>query len=234
MKKGIFRRSLSSREIIFGLLLIPVHAYVVPSIVLYIISLFNITGLSDAKLNLICYLFSFVLVLIFLGRYLKAMFSVMLDSPFRLLFVTVIGFVIYLILSLVVSAIFKKFAPAGLLNPNNEAITGALRGSGAVALMLSLVIAPVTEETLFRGVVFGSLRPYSRVLAYAVSFALFALYHLWRSLLHGFDTSLLWCALQYLPGSLALAFCYEQSGCIYSSVLLHAMINAMSVLSIAF
>ncbi len=233
MKKGTFRRSLSSREIVFGLLLIPVHAYVVPRLVLSLISLLNITGLSDAKFNLICYLFSFVLVLIFLGRYLRAMFSAMLDSPFRLLLATVIGFVIYLILSLIVSAILKKFAPE-LSNPNNEAITGALKGSGAVALILALVIAPVTEETLFRGVVFGSLRPYSRILAFALSFALFALYHLWRSLLQGFDTSLLWCALQYLPASLALAFCYERSGCIYSSVLLHAMINAMSVLSIAF
>ena len=97
-----------------------------------------------------------------------------------------------------------------------------------VMLAVSVVFAPVIEETLVRGVVFGTIRPASRVLAYIVSALLFTLMHNWQYFgLHPFLSILLSC-LPYIPASVALAWVYEKAGTIWAPITLHALINAMS------
>ena len=44
---------------------------------------------------------------------------------------------------------------------------------------VSIFLVPIVEEMLFRGVVFGSIRPRSRLWAYVVSVAAFSVYHVW-------------------------------------------------------
>lgn len=109
--------------------------------------------------------------------------------------------------------------------PNDAAIM-ALQGFDArVVKAVSIFLAPVLEETLMRGVVFGTLRRVHRVAAYAVSVLLFAYCHVW---MHAPEGLMFWLAIvQYIPVSIALCNCYERSGSIWSPVLLHMFINAM-------
>ncbi len=90
---------------------------------------------------------------------------------------------------------------------------------------ISVLLAPVVEETLFRGVVFGSLRRKNAFLGYLVSSLLFSIYHLWSYLLADFHPSLLWYLLQYLPAGLVLGWTYDYSKTLFAPIFLHMMIN---------
>ena len=95
--------------------------------------------------------------------------------------------------------------------------------------MLSIALAPIVEEPLFRGLIFGGIRPKSRVLAYIVSAALFSLYHVWQYVALTGDFSLLIYCLLYVPVSVGLAWAYDRSGSIWSPMVMHAIINAVSL-----
>lgn len=96
-----------------------------------------------------------------------------------------------------------------------------------------ILAAPFMEEVLFRGVVFGGLRNNSRWIAYLVSSLLFAAMHVWQAAgifpsvenLPLMSQSL----IQYLVPGLVLAWTYERSGTLWTSVALHAAANALAV-----
>lgn len=109
--------------------------------------------------------------------------------------------------------------------PNDSAIM-ALQGFDLrVVKAVSLFLAPVLEETLMRGVVFGTLRMVNRPAAYSVSVLLFVYCHVW---LYAPEGAAFWLTLvQYIPVSIALCRSYERSGSIWAAIMLHMFINAM-------
>ena len=113
--------------------------------------------------------------------------------------------------------------------PNNDAVTGLARTDYKRMIAVAVLMAPLVEECLFRGVVFGTIRPKSRSWAYAASIALFSLYHVWQYVLVYQDPKLLLSALAYVPVSAALTFCYEQTRSIWPPVFFHMCINALSL-----
>lgn len=102
--------------------------------------------------------------------------------------------------------------------PNNDAVTGLAKVDYKRMTAVAVLMAPLVEECLFRGVVFGTIRPHSRFWAYAVSIALFSLYHVWQYVIVYSDPKLLLSALAYVPVSAALTFCYEQTRSIWPPV----------------
>ena len=91
---------------------------------------------------------------------------------------------------------------------------------------------PLVEESLFRGVVFGSLYRKSRLLAYVGSVGLFCVYHIWQFAAAYGDPALLLYAVQYLPVSIALCWLYERTGSVWSPIFLHMLLNGLSVMTI--
>ena len=100
-----------------------------------------------------------------------------------------------------------------------------------VSYLIALVtmLLGVEEETLFRGVVFQSLRRKGRVLAYVVSGGLFCLYHVWSYALAEGNALLLLYALQYVPVTLIMTWVYERSGSLWTSVFFHSSYNFLSL-----
>ena len=99
-------------------------------------------------------------------------------------------------------------------------------------LLLLLVLIPVVEETLFRGLVFGSLRSLSVPLAYAVTILLYALSMVWRYAMELHDPRYLLLAVRYLPLSAAYTWCYDNGGSVWACVVLHALVNGLMLLFI--
>ena len=93
---------------------------------------------------------------------------------------------------------------------------------------VTIILAPIIEETLVRGLVFGSLHRTSRWLAYIVSCFLFVFMHNWQYFGLYPALSILLSCLPYIPASVALAWVYEKGGTIWAPITLHALINAMS------
>lgn len=94
-------------------------------------------------------------------------------------------------------------------------------------LTLILLLIPVVEETLFRGLVYGSLRGYSRDLAFAVGTIFYALAAVWRYALEWGSPRYLLLGLLYLPKSAALTWCYDRGGSVWSCVVLHGLLNGV-------
>lgn len=90
--------------------------------------------------------------------------------------------------------------------------------------LLAVIVAPLTEELIFRGYLYGVMRKYAgRLAAIFVSSCLFAAIHQ---------------HLAAFPGLflLAVALClvYEATGCLLVSIVMHALFNLIGVLAAIF
>lgn len=102
--------------------------------------------------------------------------------------------------------------------------------SPAATAVIVVVLMPLIEEVLFRGLVFSALRRYSRAMAWAASVLLFMLYSVWTFAVAYGDARYLLLAFRYLPMALALTWCYDRGGSVWSAAALHAVINAIALI----
>ena len=113
-------------------------------------------------------------------------------------------------------------------NLNDTTISAQIDDAPHMTLLIVIFLAPFVEEVLFRGLVFGNLKSKSRALAYAVSCLLFALLHVWQFAVVKQDVTYFLLMIQYLVPWLVLAWAYDHSGTLWSSIALHAAANALS------
>ena len=113
-------------------------------------------------------------------------------------------------------------------NLNDTTISAQIDDAPHMTLLIVIFLAPFVEEVLFRGLVFGNLKGKSRILAYAVSCLLFALLHVWQFAVVKQDVTYFLLMIQYLVPGLVLAWAYDHSGTLWSSIALHAAANALS------
>ena len=95
-------------------------------------------------------------------------------------------------------------------------------------LVCSVFLAPLVEETLVRGLLFGVIRRKSRVMAYVVTIVFFAVMHVWQYLLTENVWPVLLAAVQYIPAGIALGWTYEKSNNIWAPIFMHMIVNAIS------
>ena len=223
-----FVNMLSRSQMRIGWCWLVIHAVALPFI-LSAFAEFAETPMSEGQVNLLYYVISFAFVMLFLGKFLRRSFDVLCDRIVFCLVVMVSGVVVYYALSYL-AALILVLAEGGLPeeNPNNAAIAGvALRDFG-IMRAVSIFIAPIVEEVLFRGVAFGSMRKYSRFSAYVISIALFCIYHVWQYVLVSEDWTLLIYMVQYIAPGFVLARIYERSGSIWPAIFFHMGVNAFS------
>ena len=96
----------------------------------------------------------------------------------------------------------------------------------------TVILVPITEECLVRGMIFGPICRKSPLLAYVVSAAVFAGLHLiagigsvsWVTTLQNF--------LGYLPSGIVLGWMYQRTGTIAGPIFLHCFMNLIANLAI--
>ena len=220
---------MKKREKIAGWIYLPIHAVLMSLIILPAIAvLLQQSGreVTAITLNVIYYVTGFAFVLLFMFSYLRESFtSAWRRGPFP---TVLIGFAIFYACNIIVNLILSGMGQ-DLVNPNQEAVNDAVVMSATTMFAVAVIMAPIVEEVLFRGVVFGTIRMKSRVFAYIISALLFAVYHLWASVIAYSDWTILIYLVQYIPAGLVLAWVYERCGSIWASILLHMAVNAMSV-----
>lgn len=136
-------------------------------------------------------------------------------------------FYCYVLLSNMLVAILLNMLPLDQ-NPNNEAIMDlADADQGGKIVAMTVLLAPVLEELMFRAGLFGMIRRCSRVLAYVVCILVFSAYHVWA---YALDEPIYWLLmLQYVPVTFLLCRLYEKTQTIWSTILLHMLINGVSM-----
>lgn len=201
---------------IAGWVYFPIHVAVLPLTIGVLLMAVLGKLPSDVTCNVWYYLIGLVFTLAVMWRFLHRSFDTMAGSILRCIGMMLAAYGIDVLLSLVLQL------GTGLIGelpvPNNDAVTGLAKVDYKRMTAVAVLMAPLVEECLFRGVVFGTIRPHSRFWAYAVSIALFSLYHVWQYVVMYGDPKLLLSALAYVPVSAALTFCYEQTRSIWPPV----------------
>ena len=148
----------------------------------------------------------------------------------RLLIAAVLGFLFHLVLTRCLDIVISWIEP-DFFNVNDASIFSYGRAHYLITLIGAVILVPLAEETLYRGLIFGLLHRRSRLLAYTVSTLFFAFIHVMGYIGHYPPYLLLLCYVQYLPAGLVLAGAYEYSGSILSPVLIHTAVNAIAISS---
>lgn len=216
-----FKSRMTKGEAIAALVYLPIHAALLPlALVLLLIS-----RMDAATINFIAYVIGAVYMLIFEWRFLRRDFDTLCDRPMDCLVQVMICYGIMLGLNLCVGGVLGLIDQVD--NPNNAAVVDMADVKMGATSAMAIFLAPIVEELMFRGAVFGLLRRYNRVLAYAVSILLFSGYHIWSYAIE--DPINLIYILQYLPASYALCRCYERTESIWSSIFMHMLTNAVAI-----
>jgi len=222
-----FENTMDRTRALLGWVYLPIHIFVLP-LALSAMASFSSVGLSEADANLIYYVIGLIFVAGVMLPFLRSGFDALLDRPGRCLFSMVVGVALTYLLSSVAALALLLLEEAGQ-NPNTAEVLELAQAETGKVRAVAIFLAPVVEEVLFRGVVFGSLRQRSRALAYVLGALIFALYHVWQPALVYRDPRLLLYALQYLPVTVALLRVYERSGSIWPCIFFHMGFNALSL-----
>ena len=222
---------MSVRERVGGLIYIPLHCWVIPIIVVLINELSDKLDYSEAVLNLIIYAIGFLFCLLFMWKFLKKSFHDIFEKRVRFLRAVIGSLLLYFALAWVASTIVVVVVGDYELavNPNSANINELVLEDFNVMAVMSVIFAPIVEECMFRGALFGTIRKKSRFWAYFATIVLFAVYHLYAYFITDYSWQLWVYLLQYVPASLVLCRLYERSGTIWCPIALHAVINLMAL-----
>ena len=141
------------------------------------------------------------------------------------------GFGLYLLCTLAVGALLRTLAP-DYANLNDGQVLLQLDSDFTIMAISAILLAPLAEELLHRGLVFGALYSVHPIAAYSISAAFFSLIHILGYIGQYTPLHLLLAFLQYLPAGLILARSYEKSGSIFCPIVIHAAINTLALLSL--
>lgn len=209
-------------EMIMLFAYIPIHLVLLP---LLLSGAMADGTLSSPRANLVLYSFGAVYMLVFAGNFLRREFNPLCDHPVHVGLTVVGSYGLMLCFNM---ALFYIMALLGYAdNPNNSAVQGLADEARGTMTAVAVYLAPIVEELMFRGAIFGVLRWRNRTGAYIVSMLSFALFHVLDYAL--MDAHYWIYMLQYLPVSWLLCRCYERSNTIWGSIFLHMLINGIAM-----
>lgn len=218
---------MTRRETLLALLWLPVHVFGLP---LLGSALYQRGTLTLGQINLLVYGIGALYMVAVQFCFLRRDFDTLCDNAPEIFIVVLRSFALLFISSLAVTGLFER---VGLTqNENNDAVYAMATAEFGPIAAAAAILAPIVEECIFRGAIFGGLRRKNRALAYIVSVTLFSLYHVWESAI--FDPTQLWYLVQYIPASLILARCYERCDSIWGVIFVHMLNNGLPLLAVAF
>ena len=183
---------------------------------------------GQARLNFVYFALNFLCALGIFHRFLWKNLGTVGRRFWGFVQAVILGWVFYQAVSYLVTLGLYWLRPS-LQNLNNEYIVKQASREFLRIAVGTVFLAPVTEECLFRGLIFQGLHKKSRVFAYIISTLAFALIHVLGYLgSYGWGDMLL-ILLQYLPAGVALAWSYEKADSIFAPILIHMLNNAISL-----
>jgi len=211
---------------LLGFIYLPLHMLVLPL-------LFQLFGaripenIPEIAVNIVYYGLGLVFTMIVMFSYLRDGYYVLTDRLRTCVLVFVMAMGAVYLMDMAASMILLALGET-ISNPaTTETVEQAMTDFNTLKA-LAVFIAPIVEETLFRGVLFGALRERSRVWAYVLSVAMFSIYHVWQYAYVSGDWTVLIYAIQYIPASLVLTWCYERTGSIWTGIFFHMGYNGFS------
>lgn len=217
-----FTSGLTKRETIAAIIFFPLHLGVLPMLALL---LNRVRPMTEAEMNFLVYCMSLTYIFLFFFGFLRRDFDALADRPLRCLWQVLISYAAMMAMNMVLESILPAFTFVS--NPNTSEVLNMANTESGLTFALTVFIAPLVEEPVFRGGFFSLLRKGSRFAAYAVTMLVFAIYHVWAYLF--IDLSFWVYIIQYLPISFLLCRCYEKTNSIWTPIFLHMLVNGVSM-----
>lgn len=216
---------LSTAEQVAGFCYLPFYVVLLSWLIQWLSGLFGL-GLTTLQINVTYFVLNCLIIWVIFHRFLSRSFHAI--RFWELIQALILGFCLYY----GGNWVFQKLI--GLLGLtiqsfNDDAILSLVAQNRWVMIVCTVVLAPMVEETLVRGLLFGVIRRQSRIAAYAVTIFFFAVIHVWQYLIDYEFAAVALAALQYIPAGIALGWTYEKSNTIWGPIFLHMMINAISM-----
>lgn len=184
--------------------------------------------LSNAELSFTFYLVNFIAILLIFHDFLSRSLQQATRCPAIFCQAVILGLAAYYSCKYATEWLVRQFLP-GFLNYNDQAITDMVNANYFLMAVGTVVLVPLAEECLFRGLIFRNLYSKSHLAAYLVSIGAFSVIHIMGYIGNYAPMELLIAFLQYLPAGLCLAWAYTKADTIFAPIAIHAIINAVSI-----
>lgn len=226
MKPTIF---MTFREKAAGWMFFFLQLSPLPTLLILLNELLPVPG-NDTQINCVHYMLCFAAVVIIFRKFLWTSLRNSLKEPVFLLKTVFLGVLVYFGGNHLVSLLSHLLIPA-FHNVNDQNVAGMIQQQPALLSICVVLLVPVTEELLYRGLIFGTLCQKNRVLGYVLSTAAFCSIHVIGYISTAPIFLLLLNFLQYIPAGLTLAWAYRKANSIWAPILMHITINLIGILS---
>lgn len=218
---------MTGKETLRGFLYLAFQMLVLPSFLIWCNTQLP-DPLNEAQLNFVFYMTNFIAMLLifhdFLGRSMTYALGHLVDFCQAM----ILGFVAYYACRQATTWLIGLLVPS-FTNYNDSAIAAMNQGNSFLMLIGTVVLVPPFEECIYRGLIFRNLYSKNHTAAYILSMAAFAVIHILGYLGQYAPLELVMAVLQYLPAGLCLAWTYVKAGTIFAPIILHALINYITL-----
>ena len=219
--------SMTRRERLLGWSYLLICMFVLPIALNFLNGLLK-NPLSDTEVNLVFFGINFTAIIVIFHGFLYASLLQAKENLWKCLIAAIQGFLIHRAGIILFTVITSKLCP-DFSNANDENIIGMFQEHSALFGLATILLAPVYEELLYRGLLFQEFQRKNRLLAYALSAGVFSAIHVIGYIGLYDPLSLVLCFAQYLPAGIALAWAYEKSDTIVTPITMHIILNTIGV-----
>lgn len=185
--------------------------------------------ISPSLLNILFFAINFAAVALIFHRFLWQSVLTLQKNWKKCLTSAAMGLGFYFAAMFLVSLIIPWIDP-NFSNVNDDNILELTQEYRLLWGICLVLLVPVVEETLFRGLIFRHLYRKDPRIGYLVSMAVFSLIHIVGYIGTTDFRTLLLCFIQYLPAGFALAGTYERADNICAPIATHMAINLIGLL----
>ena len=218
---------MSRREILAGLCFLPFYLLLLSLGLQALLRVLLDREPELMELNLLYYAVCFAAVLLIFHAFLWKNRIPFLEQRATLFPTLLRAVLFYYGLTLLVGIVVTTLSPE-FQNQNDSTIHGMMEGGAIPIVILSVLLAPVIEETIFRGLVFSNLLRFGRFPAYGITALFFSAIHVVSYVSTMEPLAVCLSILQYLPATLVFCALYERTDTIFAPMMLHAAINLIN------
>lgn len=216
--------SMNRRETQFGWFYLLIYLFILPVMIDMVAGLLGFS-LSNTVLNIFYHIINFACILGIFRNFLWESAKAAWAKPLKCLQYALLAVCLYYASTLLLSVIVAPWVDPDFSNVNDDTIIALSQEYTGLFIFCAVLLVPVVEETLFRGLLLQGLYRKDQLFALLCSVVLFAGIHLINYIGDAPWKTLLICFVQYLPAGLALAGAYVMSDTIVTSILVHITIN---------
>ena len=219
-----FTPNLTKNQWKYGMIVMILCLLALPNV----LTLFCYGTLNAAQINFTTYFITAAASVYVLRSFLKRNLLPVLARPIFTVYYACLGYLAQLAMGSLLAVGIYAIA-ADFINLNDETVGAMLQGDPRLIIFTVVVLAPIVEECLYRGLLFRGIYDRSPILAWSLSVGLFAASHVVGYLGLYSPLALAISFVQYLPAGIVLCITYQKTGTIMGPMLTHAIINFMAV-----